>query len=419
MPDGQPVAGQRRFGGVWRHPDFLKLWVAGAASAFGSEVSGLAIPLVAVLTLDAGPIEMGLLGAARTSPALLLGLFAGVWVDRLRRRPLLIGCDLARAALLLSIPAAWVLGLLTLVYLSVAVFLIGSCTVFFEVAHTSYLPSLLRREELVEANSKLEISESLTQFAGAGSGGVLIQVLTAPLAIAVDAISFLVSAVVVGRIRAREPAAETDPQRTGVLAEAVEGVRAVLSQPLLRATVGYGATTQLLMNAVLAVFVLYVVAELGLQPAVIGLVVMAAAPGTLLGALVAGRVVRRAGLGVTMSTAALLPGLGVVLFALASGPLPSVPLLMLAWFLLGFASVYDISEVSLRQAVTPDRIRGRVNATRSFAFFGVMPVGSVLGGVLGAAIGLHSMLLLAAVGLLCASLWIILTPVGRLPRSPL
>jgi MFS family permease len=418
VPEGHPLAARRRFGGVWRHPDFLKLWAAGAVSAFGSEVSGLAIPLVAVLTLNAGPIEMGILGAARTSPALLLGLFAGVWVDRLPRRPVLIGCDLARAALLLSIPAAWLFGLLTLAYLSVAAFLIGSCTVFFEVAHASYLPSLLRREDLVEANSKLEISESLTQFAGAGSGGLLIQVLTAPLAIVVDSISFLVSALFVRSIRGREPAAEIHPRRTGVLSEAVEGLRAVLSQPLLRATVAYGATTQLLINAVLAVFVLYVVADLGLQPAVIGLIVMAAAPGTLLGALVAGRVVRRAGLGAAMSTAAVLPGLGVVLFVLASGPLSSVPLLMLGWFLLGLASIYDISEVSLRQAVTPDRIRGRVNATRSFAFFGVMPVGSVLGGVLGAAIGVHPVLLLAAVGLLCASLWIVLTPVGRLSQPP-
>jgi MFS family permease len=393
---------------------------------FGSEISLLAIPLTAALTLDAGPLGMGVLAAAATTPSLLFGLFAGAWVDRLHRRRALIVCDLARAGLLLAIPIVWAAGFLTLAYLSLTAFLAGLFTVFFEVAHASYLPSLLPADELVEANSQFEISESITQLSGPSTGGVLVQLLSAPFAIAVDAVSFLISALLIAFIRAPEAAVQARAAGSGLLREVGEGLRYVANHPLLRATAGLAATTQLCMSGLLAVYILYLVDELRLPPALIGLIGVAAAPGTVLGASIAPRLVRQAGLGPTMAAAAWLPGLAVPLIPLA-GSLPgaheaaagvAVGLLALAWFILGLGSIYDISEVSLRQAVTPDPLRGRVNATRHVAFYGVMPVGAILGGLLGASLGLRPTMLIAAAGLLLAPLWILASPIRNLRKPP-
>lgn len=395
------------------------LWLAGAVSMFGTEVSMLAIPLTAILTLDAGPIGMGVLAASGAAPPLLFGLFAGVWVDRIHRRPLLIACDLARAAVLISIPIAWLAGWLSMAYLSIAAFLAGSFTVFFDVAHASFLPTVLSSDELVEGNSAIEIGESLTQFAGPGIGGILIQALSAPVAIAIDAISFAGSALFLGRIRTPEAARQEGGTGSGILAEAGQGLRYVLAHQLLRPLVAHAMTTQLCMSAMAPVYFLYAIDELGLPPALVGVTFMGAAPGTILGALVAGRLVRRLGQGVAMSLAAFLPGLGVLLIVSANaGPILPAVVLTVAWFVLALGAIYDISEVSVRQAITPDHLRGRVNATRYFAFYGVMPIGALIGGLLGANVGIPATLLVAAAGLLLSPLWIILTPLRRLSQPP-
>jgi MFS family permease len=409
--------------GLWRHPNFRRLWLAGAVSMLGTEISSLAIPLTAVLTLGAGSIGLGVLYASRDAPSLLFGLFAGPWVDRLHRRPVLIACDLARAAVLISIPLAWIAGLLSLAYLGIAAFLVGTLTVFFDVAHASYLPTILHRNELIEGNSKIEVSESLTQFVGPGIGGLLIQGLGAPLAIAFDAASFVGSALFLARIQAPEAAGQAGGRngapRTGIIAEAQQGVRFVLAHPLLRPLVGFAATTQLCMSGALAVYVLYAIEELQLPPAVVGVTFMGAAPGTILGAVVVGPLVRRLGLGRTMSLAAFLPGLGVLLMPAAGAALAASAVVLAAgWFLLGLGAVYDIGEVSLRQAATPDSLRGRVNASRYFAFFGVMPVGALIGGLFGAIVGIRTTLLVAAAGLLVAPLWIVFSAVRRLTEPP-
>ena len=412
-------ATDRAISGAWRRPGFRRLWIAYTVSMFGTEVSSLAIPLTAVLTLDAGPIGMGVLGAAASAPALLFGLVAGVWVDRLRRRRILIVADLARAVLLLSVPLAWASGFLSLAYLSLIAFLVGTFGVFFDVAHSSYLPSLVSPDELVDGNSKLEVSELVTQAIGPSTGGLLVQVISAPLAVAVDAVSFVASALFIGAIRTVEPAPEPSETRSHILAEIARGVRFVLGHPLLRPTAGFAATTQVCMSAVLAVYLLYLADQLKLSPVVIGIVGIAAAPGTILGAFVAARAVRRWGLGPTMSAAAWLPALGVLLIAVAgAAPAIAVAFLMAGWFVLGSGSIYDISEVSLRQATTPDRLLGRVNATRHIAFYGFMPIGALLGGVLGAAIGLQPTILLGAVGLFLAPLWIVAGPIRRLSDPP-
>ncbi len=340
-------------------------------------------------------------------------------MDRLRRRPVLIWCDLARAAVLISIPLAWIAGLLSLAHLVIATFLVGALTVFFDVAHASYLPTVLRSDELIEGNSKIEVGESLTQFVGPGIGGLAIQVLSAPLAVAFDAVSFVGSALFLGRIRATETDGLRDAPRQGILTEAWQGLRFVLSHPLLRPLVGYAATKQFCMSAVLALYVLYAIGELGLSPAVVGITFMGAAPGTILGAIWAGPLVRRLGLGRAMALAAFLPGLGVLLMGWATaGPIGPEFLLIVAWFVLALGAAYDIGEVSVRQAITPDQLRGRVNASFHFAFYGIMPVGALFGGLLGAGLGIRSTLLLTALGLLVAPLWIGLTAVRRLTELP-
>jgi len=409
----------RVVGGAWRRPGFRRLWAAYTVSMLGTEVSGLAIPLTAVLTLDAGPVGMGILGAAASLPALLIGLVAGVWVDRLRRRRILVVADLSRAVLLAAIPVAWAAGLLQLPFLVVVAFLVGVFNVFFDVAHSSYLPSLVPRDELVDGNSKLEVSESVTQAVGPSAAGVIIQVIGAPLAVALDAASFVASALFLGAIREVEPPPDRSTPRTHLLAEIVQGVRYVVGHPILRPIAAYASTTQLWMSAMFAVYLLYLADELGLSPVIIGVVGVAAAPETILGALLAPRLVRRWGAGRTMSAAACLPGIGVSIIA-AAGEAPAATVLLLgaAWFVLGLGSIYDINEVSLRQSATPDPLRGRVNATRHVAFFGVMPVGALLGGLLGATIGLQPTILVAAVGLLLAPLWIVASPIRRVGEAP-
>jgi predicted MFS family arabinose efflux permease len=289
------------------------------------------------------------------------------------------------------------------------------------VAHSSYLPALVRPDELVDGNSKLEVSESVTQAVGPSAGGLLVQVIGAPLAVAVDAASFAFSAVFIGSIDVAETLPASAEPRQHVLRETAQGVRFVLAHPLLRAAFGYATSTQLCMSGVLAVYILYLTDDVGLSPFLIGIVGIAAAPGTILGAMVASRLVARWGLGPTMSLAAWLPASGVALIALAGSASTvaiAIGLLLGGWFLLGAGAIYDIGEVSLRQAITPDRLLGRVNATRHVAFFGVMPIGALLGGILGATIGLQSTIVVGAVGLVLAPLWIAAGPIRRLREAP-
>jgi MFS family permease len=406
--------------GLWRHREFVKLWAASAISDFGSEVSALALPLIAALTLGATPWQMGLLSAAGTAPILLVGLFAGVWVDRVRRRPVMVVGDLARAVLLLVIPSASLLGLLRIELLYVVAFLVGSFTVLFDVAHLAFVPFLVEREDLVEGNSKLETTWSLAKIAGPGLGGVLVSVLGAPLAIVVDALSFAGSAAFLGRIHTLEAPPSPASERRGVLAEIAEGLRLVLGHRILRVLAACSGTTNLFGHMFLAVYVLYMTRDLGLGPMAIGLVLAIGGVGSLAGALVAGPITRRFGVGPTMLWAQLLfgvTGLAVPLAVLV----PSVALVMIVasefaqW--MAFI-VYVVNAVSIRQSITPHRLLGRVSATMRFAIGGAMPVGSLLGGALGSVIGLPWTLVVAELGTLVGFLWLWLSPVGRLQTLP-
>jgi predicted MFS family arabinose efflux permease len=408
-----------RFNGLWRHPDFLKLWAGQSVSVLGDQVGFLALPLTAVLVLGATPAEMGFLGAAERAPFLLIGLFAGVWIDRRRRRPVLIGADVGRALLVGSIPLVALLGRLSMGYLYWVAFVTGVLTVLFDVSYQSYLPALVARDRLVEGNSKLEVSNSVAQIVGPSVAGVLVQLLTAPIALLVDALSFVVSIVSLGFIRAPEPKPERAADRAGLRRELGEGMATVFKNPLLRAIAGCTGTSNLFSNATFAIFVLYATRDLAIGPAALGLVLAAMGPGALLGALLAGYLARRFGLGRTIVGAILLGGVGSWLVPLASGP-PSVAAATIAggFFIIGFVNpVYNINQVSLRQTITPHRLLGRMNATMRFLVWGTMPIGSLLGGFLGEAIGLRPTLAIAALGSSLTFLWVFLSPVRALRES--
>ena len=409
-----------QFSGLWRHPDFLKLWAGQTASAFGTLISAIALPLTAVLALDATPLEMGLLRAAALGPGFLVGLLAGVWVDRLRRRPIMIGADLGRAALLGSVPGAAVLGLLRIEQLYIVAFLAGVLTVFFEVAYHSHLPSLVRRDELVEANSKVTASASVAEVAGFGLGGALVQVLTAPIAVLVDAGSFLLSALSLAFIRAPEPTPTPAADRPGALHEIGEGLRLVLDSPLLRPIAGAAATLGFFQYLLGAVYLLYVTRELEIEPIVQGALYAIGGLSSLLGALVAGRAARCWGLGPTLLVGLLLSGIGNLCVPLAGGPI----LVVLTFLVLaqvvgdGAETAYTVNQVSLRQAITPERLQGRMNASIRFVSWGAMVLGTLVGGALGETIGLRATLVVGASGTILAALWIFLSPLRTLRSTP-
>jgi len=363
--------------------------------------------LTAVLALHASAAQMGLLAAAGSAPWLVVGLPAGVWVDRLRRRPLMVAADLGRALLLFSVPLAAWRGGLHLEQLYLVQFLVGVLTVVFDVAYQSWLPSLIPSQHLVEGNSKLEMSDSVAQIAGPGLGGVLIQVLTAPVAILADALSFLVSALLLGSIRSDE-AAPHRAKRGSMRREIAEGVRLVLGNPLLRALAASSATFNLFDSVLFSVYILYMVRALGLSAGAIGLVFGLGGVGSLLGALLVGPITRRLGLGRTLTAAVILAALAELLIAAAGGPaLVAGSILTGAEAIVEFGAViFAINAVTLRQTRTPEQLRGRVNATSRFATWGVGPVGALLGGALGQAVGLRQTVLLAGLATLLAFPWL-------------
>jgi len=411
-----------RFAGLWRHTDFVKLWVGQSISLLGSQITFLALPLTAVLVLDATPAQMGFLTAAEAIPSLLVGLFVGVWVDHYRRRPILIAADLGRAALLIVIPIAAILGVLRIEHLYIVAFLVGALELVFDVAHRSFLPSLVKREQLVEGNSKLEMSRSVAMIIGPGVAGGLVQLVTAPIAIAVNAISFLISALFLGWIRTPELAPKPSDQQQNIWGEIGEGLKLVSNNRLLRAIAGCIGTLGLFNSVLEAVLVLYVTRELGIGPGLLGLAFASGSVGFLLGALLPGWATRRFGLGPGIIGGLLLVGLSDLLIPLLDGSMAVVVILMVLmvaqfFFGLGFV-IFNTGQVSLRQAITPDHLQGRMNAVMSFIGWGVVPLGGLLGGGLGEMIGLRPTLLLAALGEILAVLWLLLSPMRSLPEPP-
>ncbi len=405
-----------------RHPDFLKLWSAETISVFGTQITQLAVPLVAALILDASPFEFALLGMVQMLPFIFLSLPAGVWVDRLRRRPIMIVGDVGRAVLLATIPLAYALDVLTMLQLYAVGLAVGALTVFFDVAYQSYLPSVVERSQLVDGNSKLEISRAASQIAGPGLAGILIGAITAPLAILVDALSFIGSGLLLVWIRRPEPKPEhpvdEHGRRTSMRHEISVGLRYVLGHPSLRAIALTTGSANLITSMVFAIFVLYQVRDLGLDAAAIGVILGLGNIGALVAAVTVGRVSSLVGVGrtIVIAIAIEVPAAWLIAFAPASFP---APFLVAAGLLIGFSAIYyNVNQVSYRQAITPPAMQGRMNATMRFIVWGTMPIGSLLGGVLGEAIGLREVIVLGAVLSFVPLIPLLLSPVRTIREMP-
>ncbi len=409
-------------GGLWRHPDFLKLWSAETISQFGSTIDDIAFALVAILVLDASAFEVAALGTVLFLPFILFTLPAGVWVDRLPRRPILIVGDFGRAALYATVPIAYVADVLTLWQLYVVGFLVGTFQVFFDVAYQSYLPSLVDRDQIVEGNSKLEISRSAAQISGPGLGGILVEILTAPYAVLVDALSFVASGAFLLGIKKPEPRPErtmVDGRKTTMRRELKEGLRFVLGNPNLRAQAGCTATSNLFSSVAFSIILVFAVRELELSPGVIGLVFSLGAVGSLVAALTATRISRRFGIGPTTIAVAAAFGPAMLLVAFAPEGNAAIPFFVAAQLLFGFTVVvYNIVQVSYRQAICPPQLQGRMNSVMRFVVWGTIPIGTLLGGALGSTIGLRETIVVGAIGGGLAVLWIVFSPQRHLRDMP-
>jgi MFS family permease len=405
-----------------RHPDFLKLWSAETVSLLGTQVTLLALPIVAATILNVTPLEFALLGTIEFLPFILLSLPAGVWVDRLRRRPIMIVGDLGRALALSSIPIAFALNALTIWQLYVVGFVNGCLTVFFDVAYQSYLPSVVDRDQLVEGNSKLEISRSASQLVGPGLAGVLIGILKAPFAIVLDAASFLFSALFVFAIRRPEPPIPPHDEATGprpsMRSEIAAGMRYVTGHRWLRSIAATTGTSNFFSNVFMAILILYLVRNHGFTAETIGFAFSIGSIGVLLAALTASWITARIGVGRML----VLTSLG---FSIANLPVAFAPDSLLfaavaaSIFIGGYCGVaWNINQVSLRQAITPTRMQGKMNATMRFIVWGTIPIGSIAGGFLASVVGLQPTILIGAVGGLLAFIPVALSPVREIVTMP-
>ncbi|MGO8949987.1 MAG: MFS transporter [Ktedonobacterales bacterium] len=410
------VTRQTRFGVLWYNADFLKLWGGETVSLFGSQVTTLALPLTAILVLHATVFQVGILNAVGFAPFLFVTVYAGVWVDRRRRRPILIAANLGRAVLLGGIPVLALMGRLQIGYLFIIWFLVGIGTVFFQLAYQSFLPSLVPARHLAEGNSKLSASESVAEIGGPGLAGVLLQVVIAPVALLVDALSFLVSAVSLVRIKTPEPIHAASATQRNLWREIAEGFRMTFGDPRLRAFAGEAATYNLFWQIIATLFVLYAVRDLHMTPVLIGAVIAAGSAGGLLGALVTNWLAQRAGVGRIIVGGSLLSSVAPLAFPLArDGQAGSIALLLAAFFLSGCGvTAYNVHAVSLRQAITPAHLLGRMNASYRTITYGVIPIGALLGGLLGQTLGLRTALVLGAVGLTLSWIWLAFSPVMRM-----
>lgn len=355
---------------------------------------------------------MGFLTAAGAAALMLFGLLVGAWVDRLRRRPIMIAADVARAMILASIPVAAFAHRLSMAQLYIVIALAGICSVFFDVAYQTYLPSLVERENLLEGNSKLAMSGAAAEIAGPSLTGVLVQTITAPVAILFDALSFLVSALSVALIRKPEPA----PQRAAVEPHPIAGLRFLFSHSLLRPLACFSITAYLFFGFLGPLYVLYAIRELHISPAALGIAIAMGGAGSMIGAGLAPVVRLRFGLGRTFIGAVLSMAAAYSLIPLAHGPSPMPLLFLIASQIFGDCAhtTYVINEVTLRQRVAPEEALGRVNAAMQLLTRGVFPVGAILCGLVAQSFGVRTTLSIAVSGILAASIWLIASPLRKL-----
>jgi len=409
-----------RRGRLLRNPQFVILWAGQTVSVFGDQITILALPLAAVLTLDASAFQMGLLATLAWLPHLLFSLHAGVWIDhRGRRRATMIAADIGRALVLASVPVAYFLDALTMPHLYAVAFLHGSLSVFFDLSWSTIFVSVVPREDFVDANSKLFQTRSLSSVAGPSIAGGLVQVLGAPVALAGDAVSFLGSAAILARMHVVEPEPDSDPSER-LRTRLASGIRFIFRSDILRASLLSFSTINFFNLMFSALFVLYATEELEVKPGELGLILGSAAVGGLIGAVAAPRLSRAIGVGPSLMVGTVLFPLPLMLVPAAGG---SHRLVLAFLFLAEFGAalgvmILDVNGNSINAALSPDRLRARIGGAHRVVNYGVRPIGSLLAGVLGEALGLRSTLWIAAGGATLAILWLIPSPVPALRELP-
>jgi MFS family permease len=393
-------------------------------SVLGSQVTLIAVPYIALTMLGASAFQVSLLAAVEMLPFLLFTLPAGAWLDRVRRRPVLVAADIGRGVALMSIPVAYVANTLSLDQLFVVAFVTGTFTAFFDVADQSFLPELLEREDLVDGNARLQVSYSAAQIGGPTLAGNAIALVAAPLAIVIDAASFLVSGGLISAIRKREPrperAVDEDGRPTSLRLEMTTGLRYVLGNAYLRPIAGCTGISNLFGAALFAIFPVLIWRELALSPAFYGTVMGLASFGFLAGAALSSRLPRSLGLGPTIIVSAALSSPALLLMTLTPASLGWATITLFGgWFVVGFTQViYNVAQVSLRQSITPPAMQSRMNATMRFIVWGTIPIGSVLGGLLATMLPVRVALMIAAVGSFTSSLWVLFSPLRSLREMP-
>jgi MFS family permease len=407
---------------VWRNGPFLRLWTGETASAIGSQLAGLAIPTLAVTVLAASTFEVGLLNAVETLAFLVIGLPAGAWVDRLRKRRVMLTADLARALLLATIPAAALLGVLTFWQLLVVGALVGAATVFFDVAYQSYPPIILPGPLLGDANGALEGSQQVARVGGPAASGALLAILRPAFVVGIDALSFFVSFLAIASIRDDErPRPETD--RQPLVAEIREGLGFVFRQPLLVRVVLCTAGSNLGSTISFTMLPILVLRHLDLGTTVWGAATSVGAIGGLIGAMTSARVARWIGEGTAIPVAAVIAAIGTLLLAVPTlAPGASIPLLVVAEFVSSFGIlVYNITQLTYRQRICPPALLGRMNASIRFVVWGVMPIGGVLAGLLGTWLGTPATMVIGGAVTLLATIPVLVSPLlgmRELPTEP-
>jgi MFS family permease len=402
-----------------REHNFRKFWLGQTISLFGDQITYIALPLTGVLVLDANAAQMGYLGAAALLPHLFFALPAGVWLERVpRRRQVMILADIGRAGLLASLPLAYAFDSLTFTQLYIVAFGTGTLAVLFDISYMTLYVAVVERERYIEANSFLHGSRSFSYIAGPSVGGVLVQVLSAPAALLADAVSFVASALFLGRLDAPEPPLERHTTRARD--EVKEGLAFLFRNSILRPALFGTATLNFFNYAFWALFLLYAINDLGIKAGTLGLVLGAGACGGLLGAVVAGRLGRRIGLGPAFIVGMVLFPLPLLLVPAAEGTRPLVlTMLFVAEFLSGLGvMILDINASAFMTALTPDRLRSRTTGAFNFVNWGIRPLGSLLGGALGSAMGLRPALWLSSVAALAGVLWLLPSPIPGLRDLP-
>ena len=395
------------------------MWVGQTISRFGSVVTRTALPLVALLVLGAGPVELAILVIAQSLAVLVVGLVAGAWVDRLRRRPILIGTDLIRALLLFSIPVAQGLGALRTEQLYVVAFLEGALATLFSSAYPAYVPSLIGIERVVEGNSKLAMSASIAEVGGPGFAGALVQIVSAPFALLVDAVSYIVSAISIALIRAPEPARPPREATSRIFGEVLEGLSAVRRHPVV-----FPLATRSVLGHIAGAFYgvlysLYLLRELHLDPFLLGVVISAGGVGSLIGSAFASRVVNAIGLGPAVLWMALGSSAIGVLTPLAQGPVFLATLMVFLPQLIGdgLQTIEGVAEISLVQGLIPDRILGRANATLEVVSHGIgYPIGALIAAAIAESIGIRAAIAVGWAGMAVSLLFIVFSPIPRVRR---